>query len=91
MVMKVTIVIMTMRIIMKIMNSSIYLRVFANNCYKIVPPVLLQELINDFAVCKHCSGILLLVQNIVTRNVNIVFKHGPNGPFYMLMLRSKLY
>ena len=26
---------------------------FANSCYKIVSPVLLQKLINDFAVCKH--------------------------------------
>ena len=34
------------------MNSSRYLRVL----YKIVSPVLLQELINDFAVCKYCSG-----------------------------------
>ena len=29
---------------------------FANIPYKIVSPVLLQKLINDFAVCKHCSG-----------------------------------
>ena len=26
---------------------------FANSCYKIVTPILLQKLINDFAVCKH--------------------------------------
>ena len=26
---------------------------FANSCYKIVSPILLQKLINDFAVCKH--------------------------------------
>ena len=31
---------------------------FANSCYKIVSPMLLQELIKDFAVCKHCSGTL---------------------------------
>ena len=42
---------------------------FANNCYKIVPTVLLQELINDFAVCKHCSGTLLLVQKQSPRGV----------------------
>ena len=29
---------------------------FADSCYKIVSPILLQELINDFAVCKRCSG-----------------------------------
>ena len=36
---------------------------FANICYKIVSPILLQELINDFAVCKHCSRTLLLVED----------------------------
>ena len=37
----------------------------ADNCYKIVSPILLQELIKDFALCKHCSGILLvLVDNL---------------------------
>ena len=29
------------------------------NWYKIVSPILVQELINDFAVCKHCSGTLV--------------------------------
>ena len=29
---------------------------FANSCYKIVQPVVLPNLINDFAVCKPCSG-----------------------------------
>ena len=31
---------------------------FANSCYKIVLPILLQKLINFFAVCKHYSGTL---------------------------------
>ena len=31
------------------------LKGFANSCYKIVSLILLQKLINDFAVCKHCS------------------------------------
>ena len=35
----------------------------ANICYKIVSPIHLQELINDFAVCKHCCGTLLLVED----------------------------
>ena len=38
---------------------------FANSCYKIVSPILLQKLIADFTVCKHqkhCSGTLLLVE-----------------------------
>ena len=39
---------------------------FANSCYKIVSPVLLQELINDFAVCKHWSGALLLVEDVTS-------------------------
>ena len=34
---------------------------FANSCYEIVSPILLQELINDFVVCKHCIGTLLHV------------------------------
>ena len=36
---------------------------FANICYKIVSPILLQKLINDFAVCKYYSGTLLLVED----------------------------
>ena len=36
---------------------------FANICYNIASPILLQELINDFEVCKHCSGTLLLVED----------------------------
>ena len=37
---------------------------FANICYKINSPILLQELINDSAVvCKHCIQTLLLVED----------------------------
>ena len=39
---------------------------FANSCYEIVSPILLQELINDFVVCKHYSGRLLLVENVTS-------------------------
>ena len=28
---------------------------FANSCYKIVSPILLQELIKDSALCRRCS------------------------------------
>ena len=35
---------------------------FANSCYKIVSPILLQELFNNFAICKQYSGTLLLVE-----------------------------
>ena len=38
----------------------------ANNCCKMVLTVLLQELINDFAVCKRCSGTLLLVEDVAS-------------------------
>ena len=41
-------------------------QVFANSCYKIVSPILLQELINDSAICKHCSGTLLLVEDVTS-------------------------
>ena len=37
---------------------------FANSCYKIVSPIFLQELIKDFAVCKHCNGTFLLVEDV---------------------------
>ena len=40
---------------------------FANSYYKIVSPILLQKLINDFVVCKHqkhYSGTLLLAEDI---------------------------
>ena len=39
---------------------------FANSCWKIVSPILLQELINDFPVCKHSSGKLLLVEDVTS-------------------------
>ena len=37
-----------------------------NSCYKIVSAILPQELINDFAICKHCSGTLLLVEDVTS-------------------------
>ena len=53
---------------------------FANSCYKIVSPILLQELINDFVVCKHCGGTLLLSANVTSsygfRNWNYIFQKG---------------
>ena len=41
---------------------------FANVCYKMVSPILQQELINDFAICKHCSAVehFYLLLKIVT-------------------------
>ena len=42
---------------------------FAHNCYKIVSPILVEELMKDFAVCKHCSGTFILVQKQSPRDV----------------------
>ena len=39
---------------------------FNNNSLKSVSTLLLQELINDFAVCKHCGGKLLLCEDMVS-------------------------
>ena len=50
-------------LLLKIMNSSSHLRVLPI-CYKIVSPILLKELINDFTVCKYCSEKVLLVENV---------------------------
>ena len=35
-------------------------------CYKIVSTILLQKLINGFAVCKHCSGTFSLVEDVIS-------------------------
>ena len=39
---------------------------FDNSYYKIVSPFLLQELINDVALHKHCSGTLLHVEGVTS-------------------------
>ena len=39
---------------------------FENSLWKIISPILLQELINNFAVCKHCIGTLLFVQGVTS-------------------------
>ena len=50
---------------------------FGNICYKIVSPIFLQELTNFFAVCKHCSGTLLLVEDRHDfANWNYIFQIG---------------
>ena len=53
---------------------------FADSCYKIVSPILLQELINDFAVYKHCCGTPLLVEDETSShgfgNYNYIFQKG---------------
>ena len=79
--------IMTMRVIMKIMNSSSYWRVLLIVATKIASPILqiLQKLINDFAVCKHqkqCSRTLLLAE--------VVF-HGFGNQNYIFQKRTTLF
>ena len=39
---------------------------FANSYYKINLPILLQTLINDFALWRHCSRTLLLDKDITS-------------------------
>ena len=48
-------------------NEQQKLPAFANSCYKIVSPILIQKLVNDFAVCKHqknCRETLLLAEDV---------------------------
>ena len=68
--------IMMMRFTIKIMNNKGYRGGgvggggLFNSCYKIVSPILIQKLINEFAVCKHqkhCSGTVLLVEVVKPR------------------------
>ena len=54
----------------------------ANSCYKIVSRILLQELINDFAVCKHYSGPLLPVED---------GNHAKNDGNQNLMFKNELH
>ena len=52
-------------LLLKIRNSN-SIEGFANSWYEVVLPILLQESINNFAVCKHCSGTLLLVEDVTS-------------------------
>ena len=64
---------------------------FANSCKKIVSPILLQELINDFTACKQRSGTLLLAEDVTSshglgnynhgHNIMRIFNVLPNFPF----------
>ena len=51
---------------------------FAYSCHKIVQPILLQELINDFAICKHIVEQLLF--EVVT-----------NSQFWKLELQNYIF
>ena len=74
---------------------------FANSCYKI-SPILLQELINGFAVCKHCIGTLLLFEYVTSShgcgNQNYIFQKGATlfnrstqNILYFLITLHKVY
>ena len=52
-------------LLLKIMNRISYLRVLPIVATK-VATILLQELINNFAVGKHCSSTLLLVEGVTS-------------------------
>ena len=58
-------------------NTRIF---FYEICEQIVSPLLLQELINDLAVCKHCSGTILLVEDVISShgfgNYNYILQNG---------------
>ena len=47
---------------------------FANSCYKLVSTILLQKLINDFTICKHYIGTLLLVKATIFETRFTYFK-----------------
>ena len=57
---------------------------FANSCYKTVSPILLREFINVFAVCKHCIGTLLLVEDVTS-------SHGFGNQNYLFQKEVTLF
>ena len=65
MIAKVMIGIIMMRVIMKNEQQQLS-EGFANSCYKIISPVLLQALTNDFAIYKHCITTPSLVKDVTS-------------------------
>ena len=61
---------------------------FANTCYKIDSPILLQKLINDFAVCEHYSGTLLLVEDASQKGTTLFNRSTQNMPLFYVMLHK---
>ena len=75
---------------------------FANSCYKIVSPILLQELINDSVVCKHCGRTFLLSENVtlsvyktqvsrLSEDVLGVFRMSYTRSIYLLWPEGSFY
>ena len=63
-----------------------------NSCYKIVQLILLQNLINDFAVCKHCRTLLLVEDGLITVvntlvHTNAAQKYFLYYPLFSLYIR----
>ena len=52
--------------VMLMMNRRKLCESFNNNILKIVSPLLLQDLINDYVVCKHCGRNVLLCEDMVS-------------------------
>ena len=52
--------------VMLMLNTRKLCESFNNNILKIVSPLLLQELINNYAVCKHCGRNVLLCEDMVS-------------------------
>ena len=62
-------VIITMRVLNENNEQQQLPKGFGKSCYKIVSPILVQKLINDFAICKHYSGTLVLVEDVKTEMI----------------------
>ena len=56
-----------------------------NECNKIINEQL------NLDIIENVNNLDKIGETIVTRNGKIVWKHGPNWPFYAVMLRTKLY
>ena len=84
-------------LLLKIMNSSSYLRVLpivAKNSFTN------SSTTNDFAVCKHCNGTLLLAEDVTSSNdfgnQNYIFQKGArlfnrstqNMPYFYVTLHK---
>ena len=66
---------------------------FVNSCYKLLTPILLQKLINDFSVCKHqkhCSGTLLLAEKL-SHGLLAIYCVSVNGYFTTSKMELEFY
>ena len=47
---------------------------FSNSCFKIVSSILLQEIFNNFAICKHCMKHIYFNEDVTSSNY--IFQKG---------------